>query len=129
MLGAWLAIKLLRWGKLSNESRQLLTACMLEQLGALPVRAKITFDETGKVLIEGKYLSVDRAMKLRVAAQAMQRNFAYRLVQENVKFLAVKIGVHQNTSPDQGLFAKAALWQHSEERELYARLAQSEVEE
>lgn len=102
---------------------------MLDRLGALPVRATITFDETGKCLVRGKELPFEKARLLKLGAQQMLRNYARRFVQENMQFLAIKQGVHQNLSPEQGLFAKAILWQHQEEQELYERLAQDGTDE
>lgn len=120
--GAQLALKLLRNEKLSIEDRNLLTTALLDKLGAIPVRARITIDETGRCLVDGKELTVEKSNRLLASARALKRNFAYKLIQETVTFLAIKQGVHYNTSPEQGLFAKAILWQQVEEQQLLDKL-------
>ncbi len=115
-------VELLKTADLSPEDRQLLTATLLDRLGALPIRARITIDDAGKI-IDGKSVSVEKAERLRKSARTLLKNFARNFVQDTVAFLAIKQGVHQNMSPEQGLFAKAILWQHREEQELYSLLA------
>lgn len=109
---------------LTNEERQMLTAMLLDRLGALPLHAKIRVDGTGKVSVNGRSLDIETADRLKQAAVAMQNNAARNLVRETVAFMAIVDGVHKNVSPDMGLFAKAALWFLQEENELYATLSQ-----
>lgn len=127
MHGKWatrLAAYLLRNADLRVEDRQLLTAVLLDRLGALPVRAKITVDEAKQVFVDGKKLTLESSRALHEASKAMLNNFARRFVREQVTFMAITKGVHENTSPEQGLFAKAALWIIQEEDELYRIFAQ-----
>lgn len=126
---AQVAAEMLKSAALSNEDRQLLTSAVLDRLGVLPTRARITVDESGVIFLDGKQMTLDAARMLRDGSRAMLNNFARRIVRETVEFLAVKQGVHENTSPEQGLFAKAALWFYQEESDLYLRLAQVEGEE
>ncbi len=121
-----LVIWLLKNSKIPNEDRQLLTAALLTKLGGLPVRARITVDETGKYFVDGRELTMEVARQLRETSKSMLNNFARRFVREQVTFMAIKMGVHENTSPEQGLFAKAALWNFQEEDELYKRFAGDE---
>ena len=125
-LATKLAVWLLKNGRLGNENRQILTAALLNRLGALPLRARIVIDGTGKVLVDGKGLNLETAKHLQESSRALLKNFARKFVGEQVTFMAVTKGVHENVSPEQGLFAKAALWVHQEEDELYRLLAQSE---
>lgn len=117
------AVKLLKTAALSNEDRQLLTSAMLVSLGALPIRARITVDETGAVLIDGRGMSLLKANQLRKSARSLLKNFARNFVQDTIKFMAVKQAVHENTNQEQTLFAKAILYQHQEEHILYELLA------
>lgn len=128
-LGTKLAIWLLKNGRLDNESRQLLTATMLDQLGALPIRARIRVDESEQIFVDEKQVTYEVAHLLHETSKSMLNNFARRFVRETVVFMAVKKGVHENVSPEQGLFAKAALWFFQEEDELYRKFAQIEPEE
>lgn len=128
-LGTKLAVFLLKNGRLTNEQRQILTICLFDQLGALPLRARITEDISSTIFIDGKALKVDVAKRLRESSRLMLSNFARTFVREQVVWMAVQKGVHENISPEQGLFAKAALWFFQEENELYKKLAQFEVGE
>lgn len=121
-----ITIWLLKSSHLSNEERQLLTSALLDKLGALPLHATIVVDEAGQFFVNGKQLDLDTARKLRESARSMMNNFARRFVREQVKYMAINIGVHQNTSPDQGLFAKTALYNFQEEDELYRKFIQDE---
>lgn len=108
---------------LTNEERQMLTAMLLDRLGALPLHAKINVDKTGRVFVNGRSLDAEGAGRLKQAAVAMQHNAARNLVREAVTFMAILDGVHKNVSPEMGLFAKAALWFLQEEDTLYTLLA------
>lgn len=132
MIGRWvakLAIFLLRNSRIGNEERQLLTAAILDRLGALPVRARMSIDETGQIFIDQKQLTLETARLLQESSRVMLRNFARKFVREQVTFMAIHQGVHENASPEQGLFAKAALWFLQEEDELYRRFAQTDATE
>lgn len=122
-LAVTLTIWLLKGSLLSNEQRQLLTGNLLQKLGALPLHARITLDETGTVIVDGKRLNFDRAKKLQDSSQAVLRNYARGFVRSTLRSMAIHIGVHDNTSPDQGLFAKAVLWVMQEEDKLFELLA------
>lgn len=121
--GAQMAVRLLKEQDLKIEDRMLLTAAILDKLGAIPTRARITVDATGKILIDGKAISVEKAVRLRQSARTLLKNFARNFVQNTVEFLAVKEAIHNNVNSEQALFAKAIFWQHDEERKLYERLA------
>lgn len=130
-MGRWsvkLAVALLKYSRLQNEDRQLLTTAMLDRLGALPIRATIRIDDTGEILVADKKLTVDAAKRIHESSKSMIDNFARKFVREQVTFMAIKQGVHENISPEQGLFAKAVLWFYQEEEELYRRFAQLDQE-
>lgn len=122
-------VALLKDETLSTEDRNLLTTTVLDKLGALPVRARITFDEAQRCFVDGRPLTLERARKLKSSAQSLLHNFARGFVQDTIAFMAIKQGVHYNTTPEQGLFAKAILWQHNEEQQLYRSLAQEGFED
>lgn len=124
-----LTVWLLRYGRLSNENRQLLTAELLDRLGAPPLHASIRIDELGNWFVRDRPLTLERAQKLHQGAKAMLRNYTRQYVQEQIRFLAIQKGVHENVSPEQGLFAKAALWVMQEEQQLYLALGQDEPED
>lgn len=132
MFGRWgtkLAIALLQYSALSNEDRQLLTTVILDKLRALPLRARIVQDESGMIFVDGKQLNFETATRLHETSKTMLTNFARRFIREQVTWMAIQKGVYENTSPEEGLFAKAALWCFQEEEKLYRTFAQLEAEE
>lgn len=128
-IAARLARALLMGARLSNEDRQLLTTAVLDRLGALPLHATITIDETGTCFVKGRPLNLETARRLKESSTALLKNYARKLVREQVRYLAISMGVHENLTPEQGLFAKAVLWVMQEEDKLYLSLAQHEEEE
>ncbi len=128
-LATKLAVFLLHNSTLTNENRQLLTTVLLDRLGALPLRAKVVIDDVNRIFIDGKPLTLESAKLMYNGSQSLLKNFARNVVREQVTYMAIQKGVHENTSPEQGLFAKAALWFIQEEDLLYSRFAQVEAEE
>ena len=128
-IATYIAVGLLKNPRLSNENRQLLTTAVLDRLHAIPLRARITLDEVGTILVDGKTVKLDVAQALRKSSAAMLENFARKFVREQVTFMAFVQGVHENVTPDQGLFAKAVLWCYQEEDKLYRTFAGTELGE
>ncbi len=132
MFGRFIArtvVALLKDARLSNEDRQLLTTAVIDRLGALPMRARIIEDEMGIIYVDGKQLTLQAAQKISETAKAMLNNFARKFVREQVVWMAIQKGVHSNTTPEEGLFAKAALYFYQEEDALYRKLAGVELDE
>lgn len=97
---------------------------VLQNMSALPFRDTITFDAArGAIFVNGKQLTPEQATLLRTSANAAQDSFALKLVHEQVRFKAVKMGVHEGLNPDMIMFAKAALWYAEEENKLLSTLA------
>lgn len=121
--------ELLRSAALSMEDRNLLTTVLLDRLGALPIRARILSDGKTILAVDGKPLNEQKAIRLRSSARSLYNNFALKFVRETIDFMAVKEGIHNATTPEQVLFAKAILWQHDEEQKLIYALATIAVPE
>lgn len=123
-------LRMLNSTRVSNEHRQLLTAAVLDKQGAIHLRARIITDDTGKLYVDGRPLTLETAQKLKTSAEGLRNNYARKFVGDQVTYMAIQMGVFQNATPEQGLFAKAALWVRQEEDKLYAMLSQnSEIEE
>src|SRR3990167_4400540 len=109
MLVAFVAF-LLRHKKLSIKDRNLLTSVLLDSLGAVPIRDIITWNVYGQLVINNRVIDAKSAHVFQERAQALLENSVFELVMDQVAYEAITLGVHKNMSPDQGLFAKAALW-------------------
>lgn len=127
-LATKLVIRLLKNARLSNQDKQLLTASLLTQLGALPLHDRVVVDDLNRIFIDGKPLTLEAARTLHESSKILLNNFARKVVREQVTFMAIHKGIHENVSPEQGLFAKAALWFLQEEDKLYRKFAMTEAD-
>lgn len=125
MLGdfiAWLTVKALKSKTLSGQAKMKVTNALLDNVGSLPLKNSIVFDEMGTIMLNGKPLEVDTAIAFRESALALQDSFARKIVREQVRFLAIQMGIYQGLSPDTILFAKAALWYGEQEDKLLSQI-------
>jgi hypothetical protein len=123
--------KLVVWALRHNlklSDKILVTNALLDNLGAIPVRAIISFKEDGTLLINGKPLELEQAIQLRESAKQLLHSQARRLIGEQVKWKAIELAVHNGTSPETILFAKAALWLQSELDKVINQIAQEDSE-
>lgn len=123
-LAARLTAYLLRNTKLDLESKNLLTNVLIDKIGALPLHDIITQDGSGRLLIHNRPVEFEEARLLRESARGALDNRAIAFVYEQVQFLAITAGIHKNIAQEDGLFAKAALWQGQEVINALRTLAQ-----
>jgi hypothetical protein len=113
-----IALYLLKKNTLSEKNKAKVLGALLENIGALPLRTVIHFDEKGTLKINGKALSIEQAVALRDSAIAYKDSFAGQLVDEQLRFLAVELGVHQGITLERIIFSKAALWLIEEKKRI-----------
>lgn len=95
---------------------------LLDNIGALPFRDVITFDLQGGVYVNKKKLNQEQLIALKESCNGLSNSFARNLIHEQVKYSAVKMGVHEGLNPDMILFAKAALWYAEQEDKMISTL-------
>lgn len=110
-------IKQLKKANLSLEDRTALTAVLLNKLNALPLRSSIIVTPRG-ITINGKKMEPEDMIALREGTVALRDNKARQLINEQIRFLAVKLGIHDALSMDTIMFSKAALWVIEQEDKL-----------
>jgi hypothetical protein len=115
-------IKQLSKATLSVEDRVALTNALLNKLGAFPVGDMIIKTENS-VNINGKDLDLDQYLNFKEACVALKENFARRVINEQLKYKATKMGIHESTTIETLLFAKAVIWFINEEEILIERLS------
>lgn len=115
---AKLAVFCLKHSRLSGEQKAFVTTALLDNLSAIPLRDIIRFDDYGVVLINGKKLEVEQALAFKESCKTMKDSFARKVIQEQVAYEAIKMGIHQGLTPDMIMFSKAALWYAQEENKL-----------
>lgn len=114
---------------LTQEEVALCTAVLVRKIRALPIRDILIFDEHGTIVsIAGRPLEMEVAMQMREGALALLKNPTRKIVREQIRYMAMSIGVHQGFNEAQVIFAKAALWLDDEETKLYRLIAQIQTE-
>lgn len=110
-----LVIWLLKSNTLSGDDKVKVTNALLKNIGALPLRSTISFDNNQTLHINGKKLDMEHATIFVDSCRSLKESFARQVIREQVKFLAIEIGVHQALNSEQVMFSKAALWVIQEE--------------
>lgn len=122
---AQFAVDLLKSVDLSIEDRSLLTACVLETLAALPLHDIIKVDTDGTLMVNGEYVELEQAKKLRESARVALGNYAFNFIRDQVTFEGIKTGFLQADSEKQSFFGKAAIWWGQQEIKFLMLLAQT----
>lgn len=112
----------LRSVRITGEDKALVTTVLLDNIGALPFRDAITFDVQGGVYVNQKKLNQEQMIAFRESCNALRNSFARNLIHEQIKYSAVKMGVHEGLNPEMILFAKAALWYAEQEDKMISTL-------
>lgn len=114
-------IKQLKSADLSLEDRTALTNVLLEKLQVLPLSQTFVIDG-GDVLINGKKMEVDQVIGFKDSCLALKDNFARQVIHNQIRYLAINMGVHNTLSLDSTIFMKAALWCLFQEQELIDKM-------
>ncbi len=117
----------LRSKRLSGEQKAEVTSALLDNLVAFPISDIVKIDENGVLKVKGRTLDIDQMIALRESAISLKESFARKLIKDQMKFLAINLGVHQGISTDTITFAKACLWVIQEEDKLVDTLTLKEM--
>lgn len=104
--------------KISLEDRNALLSAILNKLQALPIDDVVVVTKDGNVLINNKKLEIGQAMHFKESCMALKENKARQVFHDQIKFLAINMGVHQGLNTEMIMFCKAALWCLQQEDEL-----------
>lgn len=110
--------------KLTSEERIEIMNAMLEKLAVPPISDIITL-EKGEIKVKDHALDVQQLTDFKLSLMALQDNPARKILFEQIKYEAVKMGVHRSVSVDELLFSKAALWILNQEEELLTKFSTS----
>lgn len=116
-------IKELKKADLSTEDRVALVTILLDKLGAFPIGEMVQVSLNG-ISINGKELDGDQVLNFRESASLLKENFARKVINEQLKFKAMEMGIHKSTTIEQLLFAKAVIWFINEENILLQSLSE-----
>lgn len=105
-----LTVYALRHKRLSGEQKAYVASALLDNLEAPPIADIITITADGTMLIRGRRLSVEQAIAFKESGASLKKSFALKLIHDQIKFLAINIGIHQGLTQDGITFSKASLW-------------------
>lgn len=88
----------------------------------MPIGDIIHFTETG-IMINGKDLDLDQAINFREACMVLKDNYARKVINEQIRYLAIDMGINKALSVDTLMFSKAALWVLNEVEILIQKLS------
>lgn len=114
-------IKQLKKADLSLEDRTALTTALLDKLHALPLR-KTFIIEGNKITLNGKKLDQQQTINFKDGVQILKNNQAHKVFNEQLRYLAINLGINTAVTIDTLMFAKAALWVLEQETLLYESL-------
>lgn len=103
------------------EDRTALVTVLLDKLVALPITDAIKITPEG-VKIGDRLLEIEQAISFREGCVAMVDNQARKVIREQIKYMAINMGVHMSLNLEQIYFAKAALWVMAEEDKLLEKI-------
>lgn len=99
----------LKRANLSLEDRTALITVLLNKLHTLPLDNTFIVDQNS-VVINGKPLATEQLIVFRDSCIALRDNFAFKVLSEQIRYLATNLGVYKSVSQDELFFYKAALY-------------------
>ncbi len=112
----------LKKADLSLEDRTALTTALLKKLNALPLHSTIILTQQG-IMLNGKMLDTEQTINFKESCRQLQDNFAYKVIHEQTRYLAIKLGINIAVSLDTLMFAKAAIWILEQKDELLEKIS------
>lgn len=90
---------------------------MLNKLHVLPLTDSIIIGQ-GSIKLNGKDLEREQVISFAESAVVLKDNWARKILREQIRYLAVNMGIHKSVSLEELFFFKAALWCLDEEDKL-----------
>jgi hypothetical protein len=114
-------IKQLKKSNLSLEDRTALVTVLLSELHTLPLDNTFIVEQ-GQVTINGKDLDVDQVIVFRDSCLALKDNFAFKVIKDQIRYLAMNLGIYKSRNMDELFFYKTALWNLQQIDELLSKI-------
>lgn len=117
-----LCLKLLKSAKITADDKARIINAFLSKIHTLPTRDVFSFDEMGGLKIRNKPLTVEQVLLLKDSAMTLRDSYARNLINEQMTYEAIKMGVYQGMNSDMILFSKAWLYTIEQENKLIAQI-------
>ena len=122
-----IAVYLVKWllknSQLSLENRIVLTAALLDKLNFIPAKDIIKTNQLGRLEINGREVTLEYAGQLRESAKRDLESLSRKIVNEQVAFRAVTLGIHNGDTLEKLIWSRVALWWAQEQEDLLKLLA------
>lgn len=118
----WLTIRLLRSKKLTGSNKTRIMTVLLDNIGAFPITDIFSRDAMGVIMISGHKLDIESANYFQQGAIALVNNNTRKIIHDQIKYEAIKLGVQQGLNSEMIMFSKAVLWVQQEEAKLLASI-------
>ncbi len=114
----WLTTLLLRSKRLKGDHKTRIMSVLLDNLHAIPVNSIMQFNRDGTMLINGRSFDYEQAMAFREGVIVLKNSNARKIINDQLTYEAINLGIHQGLTPEQIQFSKAVLWIIQEEQKL-----------
>ncbi len=104
------ALDYLENNELSQQEQIRLLGILSKQINAFPLQEVIVTNEMGATLANGQEMSIEELVKFRQGISALQSNWAFQLLGDQILYEAIKWGVHNGDTTDRIMFSKTAIW-------------------
>lgn len=118
-----LLLKLYKSKKTTAQDRAVILNALLEKINGFPITDILTYQDN-RIKINGKQLDIEQSIAFKEAAIALDKNWFYKVIKEQIAYEAINIGVHKGQTNDQLVFSKAVLWIQEREKELTGRFSE-----
>lgn len=119
----WLTIKLLNAKRVTGEQKTRILSALIGNIYALPIRDTITFNQDRTMNIDGRKFDMEQAMQFSESVNGLKNSYARKVINAQLTFKAIQLGIHQGETPEKIQFSKAVLWVLQEEQALIDTVA------
>lgn len=117
------ALDYLENNELTQKEHLRLLGILTKSIGYFPIGDAIKMTPDGGLFSNGRVLTIEEVIKFRQGIQALQENWAFQLLGDQILFESIQHGVHFGDSTDKLMFSKTAVFFITKFRQLLAQLA------
>lgn len=104
-----------------GENKTFIISELLDKVDIIPIKSIVDFSPEG-VKINGRILDFEQAQLLKDSTKSLKDNYARRVINEQLTYNAIQMGVHQGLNPEMIMFSKSILWLIQEENKLISKI-------
>jgi len=114
----WLTIRLLNSQRITGEQKTRVMASLLKNIHAIPIHDVVSFTSDKSMIIDGKRFDAEQARLFVESIDGLKNSYARKVINAQLTYMALKLGVKEGLNPEQIQFSKAVLWFIQEENNL-----------